>query len=147
MKNFWRFLVPFVGLALVIFSEHVIAMIVGVSLCVIGLFLIISIPMKDRNQKAIDSVLADYEEIIGGQLWIGKDSEVIAVNKPRESDISCVELVCRTKNGSWFLFEVYVAHGRVVDRSLHPCDEATVKERLARHREIYVRYFGEPAVA
>jgi len=104
----------------------------------------------ERNWKAIYGALTDYEEIIGGQLWIGRDAEILASDRlddQRKSGPVCFEHICRTKNGAWFLFEVSVMHGRVIERRLEPCDEAKAKGRLRRHQDVYVRCFGQPTAA
>lgn len=104
----------------------------------------------ERNWNAVQGALVGYEEIIAGLLWSGKDAEILAsdrVDDPREAGPVCFEHICRTKNGSWFLFFVAVTQGRIVDRSLKPCDEATAKRRLERHQDIYVRCFGQPTTA
>lgn len=104
----------------------------------------------ERNWAAIQGALADYEEIIGGQLWSGKDAEVLAsdrVDDPTRSGPVRFEHICRTKNGAWFLFEVAVIQGRLIDRDLSPIDEATAKLRLQSHQDAYIRCFGHPTAA
>lgn len=103
-----------------------------------------------QNWKAIQAALSDYEEIINGKNWVGKDAEVLASDRdddPTKSGPVRFVQVCRTKNGAWFLFQVAVIHGRLVDRCITPCDEAEAKSRLRHHRDIYVRLFGQPTIA
>jgi hypothetical protein len=103
-----------------------------------------------RNWAAIINSMADFEEIIGGQLWTGREAEILAsdrVDSPSEPGPIRYEHICRTKQGAWFIFEVAVSMGRVVYRELRPCDEATAQYRLERHRTAYVRCFGAPKAA
>lgn len=104
----------------------------------------------EKNWKIIEGALAKYEVIIGGQLWNGKDAEVLAsdrLDNPRQSGPVRFEHICRTKNGAWFLFQVAVTHGRLVDIDLTPIDEATARLRLQSHRDVYIRCFGQPIAA
>lgn len=104
----------------------------------------------EKNWKTIQTALANYEEISGGQLWCGKNAEVLASDRVDDSTKSGpvrFEHICRTKNGAWFLFHVAVTHGRLVDRDLTPIDEATARLRLQPHRDAYIRCFGQPTAA
>lgn len=104
----------------------------------------------ERNWEAVQSALSDYEEIVSGSLWIGKQAEVLAcdrVDNPRDSGPVRFEQICRTGNGQWFLFHVAVLHGRVLERNLTPLDKDHARLRLEGHKDVYVRYFGEPSVA
>lgn len=104
----------------------------------------------ERNWKAIQGALDDYEELISGYRWIGKEAEILASdrvderNKPGPVEF---EHICRTKNGTWFVFYVAVTRGRVVGRSLRPCNERQARARLENHPEVYVRVFGQPEAA
>jgi hypothetical protein len=103
-----------------------------------------------RNWTALNNALDDYEEIIGGQLWSGRDAEILAsdrLDNPREPGAIRYEHICRTSSGAWFIFKVDVAMGRVLFREAHPCDDAVAKQRLERHQSAYVRCFGKPATA
>ena len=103
-----------------------------------------------QNSAAIQRALREYDEIVGGVRWIGSVAEVLAsdrVDVAREPGPVRFEQVCRTPKGAWFIFNVSVAHGRIVDRNLTPCDERQAKNRLQRHRDVYVRCFGEPESA
>lgn len=103
-----------------------------------------------RNRAAIQGALADFEEIIGGALWRGRDADVLAsdrLDNLKEPGPVRYEHICRTKLGAWFIFVVEVHSGRILFRELYPCDEATAKLRLQRHPLAYVRCFGQPAVA
>lgn len=116
----------------------------------LALFRIFRCLEGERNWSAIQGALNDYAEIIDGQLWVGKDAEVLAsdrVDDPKERGLVCFEHICRTKKGAWFMFHAAVTHGRLIDRSIRPCDEATAKYRLQRHKEVYVRCFGRPTNA
>jgi hypothetical protein len=104
----------------------------------------------ERNWTAIQGALSEYEEIIGGRRWVGKDAEVLASDRlddPTEEGPVRFEHICRTTNGAWFLFDVAATHGRIVGCNLRPCDEATAQSRLRRHQEAYVRCFGQPTIA
>jgi len=141
-----------IGLAGLFFTKFPFA--VGAGIISLGALLrLLRITEGERNWKTIQnvqSVLADYEEIIDGQLWFGKDAEILAsdrVDNPREPGPVVFEYICRTKNGAWFVFDLGVISGRVVHYNLNPCDEATAKKRLQRHKDVFVRCFGQPTNA
>jgi hypothetical protein len=50
------------------------------------------------------------------------------------------EQLCKTKRGSWFLFDPESS-------KIAPCNEAYVKDRLANDQEVYRRVFGNPETA
>lgn len=119
-------------------------------LALFALLKLLRVHESERNWQAIKGALDDYEEIIGGQLWRSSDADVLAsdrVDDPTQSGPVRFEHICRTKHGAWFLLQVSVIHGRIVDRSLQPCDEATAKRRLQKHQDVYVRCFGLPTTA
>jgi len=104
----------------------------------------------ERNRSAIEKAFATHEEVVGGQLFVVRDAEVLACDRcdtPRDHDLLRYEYVCRTRGGQWFLFCVAVSHGRVVSQGLETCDERVARLRLQRHREAYVKCFGLPPVA
>ena len=105
---------------------------------------------EKSDWETIKGSLTNYEAIVGGRIWKGSDSELLASDRadnPREPGPIRYEHICRTKSGSWFIFEVAVQMGQVVYRELRPCDEATARSRLERHQAAYVRCFGHPSVA
>jgi hypothetical protein len=105
---------------------------------------------SERNWKLIHNCLSNFEAIIGGKLWCGRDAEIVASDRldiPSEPGPIRFEHICRTKSGSWFTFMVEVYRGRVVFCELYPCDEMTARYRLERHQLAYIRYFGEPSLA
>lgn len=104
----------------------------------------------ERNWAASRNALLGYQEILAGRLWTGGDAEILAsdrLDNPQEPGPIRYEHICRTKSGSWFIFLVEVAMGRVVFRELYPCDETTAKQRLECHEAVYIRCFGSPAIA
>jgi hypothetical protein len=127
-----------------------IALIIGL---LIGLVVLVGAVLRwdeQRNQKALQRALADYEGIVSDQLWKGSEAEVFASERkynPRVSGSVCYEYVCRTKNGAWFVLRVAVFHGSIVERSLTPCNEMEARRRLEPHPEAYVRCFGQPRIA
>lgn len=141
--------VVIIGFALAFAGLSVYSVMAGV-IALIALYRLLRCIEGERNWTAIQGALADYEAIIGGALWVGKDAEVLAsdrVDDPTKPGPICCEQICRTKNGAWFIFYVTVTHSRVIARDLRPCDEATARRRLQRHKEVYVRCFGQPTAA
>lgn len=103
-----------------------------------------------KNRSAIEVAFATYEEVVGEQLYVVRDAETLAYDRcdsPREQGPIRCEYICRTRAGRWFLFNIAVSHGRIVDQSLVPCNEAEAKFRLQRHREAYVKCFGALPIA
>lgn len=123
---------------------------------VVGLFVLYRLMRRieaDRNYALIfKQAFEDYEEIIGGRLWVTKAAEIIASDRvddylSRAPGPIEFEHVCRTGNDSWFIFRVSVSNGRIISRTLQPCELNDVKWRLERHPDAYVRLFGQPAAA
>ncbi|NJD07947.1 MAG: hypothetical protein FIA97_15845 [Methylococcaceae bacterium] len=103
-----------------------------------------------KNWIAINTALDDYEEIIDGKLWIGRNAVALAserLDNPSESGPIRYEHICQMQSGAWFLFTVEVTQGIVISRSIRPCDETAVKARLQRHKDVYIRCFGQPTIA
>jgi len=144
--------VAIIGFACVFFVKGSFTLFAGI-IGFFALFRLLRITESERNWNTIQnvqSILTDYEEIIDGQLWSVKDCEILAmdrVDNPRESGPVVFQCICRTENGAWFLYEVGVICGRVVHTSLNQCNEDTAKSRLQRHKDVYVRCFGQPVNA
>ncbi len=120
-------------------------------LAVIILFRLINRIEGERNHDAVfKRALEDYEEIIDGRLWSTKGAEIVASDRcdhPRATGPVKYEHICRTINGSWFIFRVEAKHGRIVLCKLTPCNETEAKWRLESHHNAYVRFFGQPTSA
>ena len=100
-------------------------------------------------EEAIQNALADYEGIADGALYIGKDATILAKNSTSLSlDGLTVtkreELICRAKNGAYFIFHAEASNGAVVDMFITPCSEEEIKHRLEPHVQVYIDNFGRP---
>lgn len=121
---------------------------------IVGFFILFRLSNRiagERNHDAIfKRALENYEEVINGRLWTTKGAEIIASDRcdhPRDTGPVKYEHICRTSNGSWFIFRVEAIHGRIVLRTLKPCDQTEVKWHLESHPDAYARIFGQPTAA
>lgn len=105
--------------------------------------------MKLRCEEAIQAGLANYEVIVNGVLYIGKDAKTLATNCTDlsfdgSSVTKCEEHICRAKNGAYFIFHAEASNGAVVDMFITPCSEEEIKHRLEPHVQVYIDNFGRP---
>lgn len=104
----------------------------------------------ESNSKALKGALKGVKAIINGEYYLGDESEIIATGQLDQSNTCGLvqyELICRTKKGNWFLFEVGVNAGVLYNQNLRACDEETARNHLQLHHDAYVRWFGKPLVA
>lgn len=101
----------------------------------------------DLNWEASLRVLRQYEEIIAGRLWRGKDVTIVATERTTpatEPGPVGLAHICRTQSGVWFLFEVRVSFGRISWQELRYLSDEKARDRLQRHKRAYCTWFGVP---
>ena len=104
-------------------------------------FLMFTGALNDWSRAtAARKALSDLNVICEGALYLGKNSESVAVQFFKNYS----EQLCKTKNGAWFLL---TQNGGDPRAAVRPLDEQAAKRWLESDPKLYEETFGAPPAA
>jgi len=106
---------------------------------------------KQEIERLTESALKSLDRIVENRHYRGSECEVVATFWTGGVALStqpyttryfpfAAQQLCRTKSGSWFLFDVESS-------DVKPCDEMTARNRISHDIELFTRVFGVPVLA